>query len=526
VILVRNFQQSTVNHQQQRKRGLAETSEWSDTSGASLNNTMSPRVISLVKNEFTSPFGWVPTGISVLVLLSGPLYAQQSGFQPDGTPIYQAVPYNPNAPVPPAAPGQTMPTAPYAPGTYAPGSAQALPPVPTAPGQATVPGTAPGMAPAANPAYPELVYPPVYSPETQAKPPRAVPVPESKRKFGLFKRKDKEKESSAPRYPSESDTARVYPEPSTANQPGMQPRPGTGGTYPSTDPYATTGTAPTGDMQARPGFDPRYPVYTNPQAGTDPYVTGAPGASTPSGMQPRTGFDPRYPVSSGTQPSATMPPLPDTRTAPQAPPEMASNFPGNGTVPPAAPYQAPDPGTLAQAPAGPAMPPSDPAPIFRRETMNEPTPPASTPPPTGAGAPSNAPIFRNGSGTNAAAPTPPPARTETAGTSSPGSASNAGTGPGKWESAPGLGNPPSSAPSSTAANPPGTLPPARNQTPPPAPEPEFASLPYAKPVPGKVGFVTVASYAGEIDVRGIAPGTPVEIPDPSDSAKTIQFRVP
>jgi hypothetical protein len=45
-------------------------------------------------------------------------------------------------------------------------------------------------------------------------------------------------------------------------------------------------------------------------------------------------------------------------------------------------------------------------------------------------------------------------------------------------------------------------------------------------VPGKVGFVTVSTYSGEIDVRGIAPGTPVEIPDPSDASKTIQFRVP
>jgi hypothetical protein len=70
------------------------------------------------------------------------------------------------------------------------------------------------------------------------------------------------------------------------------------------------------------------------------------------------------------------------------------------------------------------------------------------------------------------------------------------------------------------------LPSSKSQTPPPAEDPEFANLPYAKPVPGKVGFVTVSSYKGDIDVRGIAPGTPVVIPDPGDSSKTIQFRVP
>ncbi len=66
----------------------------------------------------------------------------------------------------------------------------------------------------------------------------------------------------------------------------------------------------------------------------------------------------------------------------------------------------------------------------------------------------------------------------------------------------------------------------RRSTPaPPAPE-VFEDLPMATPIPGKEGFATVPGYAGEIDVRGIPPGTPVEIPDPVDPNKTIQFRVP
>ncbi len=57
----------------------------------------------------------------------------------------------------------------------------------------------------------------------------------------------------------------------------------------------------------------------------------------------------------------------------------------------------------------------------------------------------------------------------------------------------------------------------------------FDSLPYAKPVPGRKGFVTLGganSNLPEIDVTGIPPGTPVEIPDPNNPGKTIQFRVP
>jgi hypothetical protein len=51
-------------------------------------------------------------------------------------------------------------------------------------------------------------------------------------------------------------------------------------------------------------------------------------------------------------------------------------------------------------------------------------------------------------------------------------------------------------------------------------------LPYAKPVPGRDGYVTLDGYPAPIDVRGIAPGTAVEIPDPDNPNSTIQFRVP
>jgi hypothetical protein len=75
--------------------------------------------------------------------------------------------------------------------------------------------------------------------------------------------------------------------------------------------------------------------------------------------------------------------------------------------------------------------------------------------------------------------------------------------------------------------------------PPPAPAPapekkpappsdQFSHLPFAVPVPGKAGYVKLPGHAGlpEIDVRGMAPGTPVEIPNPAQPGKTIQFRVP
>ena len=58
--------------------------------------------------------------------------------------------------------------------------------------------------------------------------------------------------------------------------------------------------------------------------------------------------------------------------------------------------------------------------------------------------------------------------------------------------------------------------------------PDYTHLPFAVPVPGRVGYVTLQGRNDlpEIDVRGIAPGTPVEIPDPTNTGRTIQFRVP
>jgi len=57
---------------------------------------------------------------------------------------------------------------------------------------------------------------------------------------------------------------------------------------------------------------------------------------------------------------------------------------------------------------------------------------------------------------------------------------------------------------------------------------EPAKLPFAQPVPGRVGYVKLSDHPNlpEIDVRGIAPGTPVEVPNPATSGETIQFRVP
>ncbi|MEM7013263.1 MAG: hypothetical protein AAF585_17465 [Verrucomicrobiota bacterium] len=72
-------------------------------------------------------------------------------------------------------------------------------------------------------------------------------------------------------------------------------------------------------------------------------------------------------------------------------------------------------------------------------------------------------------------------------------------------------------------------PPVAEEEPAPRSEPpasnDFSHLPFATPVPGKAGYVTMPNTP-EIDVRGIAPGTPVEIPDPRNPGKTIQFRVP
>ncbi len=66
----------------------------------------------------------------------------------------------------------------------------------------------------------------------------------------------------------------------------------------------------------------------------------------------------------------------------------------------------------------------------------------------------------------------------------------------------------------------------------PASQPKTFSpsdLPFADPIPGKEGYVTLPKgnpYRGEIDVRGMSSGTPVEIPDPNKPGETVQFRVP
>lgn len=62
-----------------------------------------------------------------------------------------------------------------------------------------------------------------------------------------------------------------------------------------------------------------------------------------------------------------------------------------------------------------------------------------------------------------------------------------------------------------------------------APPDPFAGLPSAIPVPGKQGFVTLPDpYADlpQIDVRGIASGTPVEVPNPLIPGQKVRFRVP
>ncbi len=56
---------------------------------------------------------------------------------------------------------------------------------------------------------------------------------------------------------------------------------------------------------------------------------------------------------------------------------------------------------------------------------------------------------------------------------------------------------------------------------------QFKNLPFAVAVPGKSGFVTLPNRnLPDIDVQGIAPGTPVEIQDPERTGETIQFKVP
>jgi hypothetical protein len=70
-------------------------------------------------------------------------------------------------------------------------------------------------------------------------------------------------------------------------------------------------------------------------------------------------------------------------------------------------------------------------------------------------------------------------------------------------------------------------PPAARSESHPAPA-DPSKLPFAQPVPGRSGYVKLSGHPDlpEIDVRGIAPGTPVEIPNPGQSGQTIQFRVP
>lgn len=76
----------------------------------------------------------------------------------------------------------------------------------------------------------------------------------------------------------------------------------------------------------------------------------------------------------------------------------------------------------------------------------------------------------------------------------------------------------------------GSAKPSKESPPPPKSSGgEFDHLPFGQPVPGKAGYVTLSgehSSLPEIDVRGIAPGTPVEIPNPNVPGASIQFRVP
>ncbi len=62
--------------------------------------------------------------------------------------------------------------------------------------------------------------------------------------------------------------------------------------------------------------------------------------------------------------------------------------------------------------------------------------------------------------------------------------------------------------------------------PPPA-VPDVSPLSIVEPVPGKAGFVILpGSGLPEIDTRGIASGTEVEVQDPADSKRTFRFLVP
>lgn len=57
--------------------------------------------------------------------------------------------------------------------------------------------------------------------------------------------------------------------------------------------------------------------------------------------------------------------------------------------------------------------------------------------------------------------------------------------------------------------------------------PKMNNLPFAVAVPGRSGYVKLPNRdLPDIDVRGIPPGTPVEVQDPERTGETIQFKVP
>jgi hypothetical protein len=63
---------------------------------------------------------------------------------------------------------------------------------------------------------------------------------------------------------------------------------------------------------------------------------------------------------------------------------------------------------------------------------------------------------------------------------------------------------------------------------PPSPVAASVEPPFASPVPGRTGFVKLPGRDDfpDVDVRGIASGTAVEVPDPGKPGGSIGFRVP
>lgn len=55
-----------------------------------------------------------------------------------------------------------------------------------------------------------------------------------------------------------------------------------------------------------------------------------------------------------------------------------------------------------------------------------------------------------------------------------------------------------------------------------------AEHPFATPVPGRSGYVKLPGreHFPDVDVRGIAPGTSIDVPDPEQPGGSIGFRVP